>query len=65
MTFDFVNTAKGTVRYVVKSVSGIEIPSGLRGEISLDSMTDNMTTSEKMFLLAVFYRKGGFVSGVL
>lgn len=65
MTFDFVNTAKGTVRYVVKSVSGIELPQGLGGEISLDSVTENMTASEKMFLLAVFYRKGGFVTSVL
>lgn len=65
MTFDFVNTADGTVRYVVKSVSGKEISPGMGGEISLDAISDNMTTSEKMFLLAMFYRKGGFVTSML
>lgn len=65
MTFDFVNTAEGTVRYVVRSVSGKELSPGMGGAISLDAISDNMTASEKMFLLAIFYRKGGFVTSML
>jgi len=35
------------------------------GEVSLATITENMTSGEKMFLLAIFYRKGGFITSML
>lgn len=65
ISFDFVETTKGAIRYVARSVSGVDMSPEFGGEVSLATITDNMTPSEKMFLLAVFYRKGGFITSVL
>jgi len=65
IAFDFVETTKGTIRYVAKSISGVEMSPEFGGEVSLATITENMTSGEKMFLLAIFYRKGGFITSML
>jgi hypothetical protein len=70
ITYDLSVTAVGTVRYVARTILGVTVPDDwiLAGEADIEKLAEkgsSMSEKERLFVLAIFYRKGGFVSEFL